>query len=47
MKAKPGMNEVSVLLVVVPLKVAAGIPGPNAFASTVLDKERHGTKIVP
>src|SRR5579859_567046 len=47
MKAIPGMNEVSVLLVVVPLKVAPGIPGPKALASMVLDNERKGTKMVP
>lgn len=47
MNAKPGMKDVPVLLTVVPLNVAPGIPGPKAFASTVLDKERQGTKIVP
>ena len=47
MNAIPGMNDVSVLLTVVPLKVAPGIPGPKALALTVLDNERQGTKIVP
>jgi hypothetical protein len=47
MNENPGINEVSRRLIVVPLSVPAGMPGPNAFASTVLPRERQGMKRVP
>jgi hypothetical protein len=47
MNENPGINEVSRRLIVVPLSVPAGMPGPNAFASTVLPRERQGMKTVP